>query len=290
MRPGGIAAEVTNLLGAVRAFMPTRDWGWLADAERSITKQAKAYGARNEGRIVDVADLRRAGLALMAEARAAHMSAPGLRGRLRAHDAARDGLMMIILSEAPLRIGSIASLQLVASLSADLRRLVVAADDTKERREDVRHLSADLVTALSQYIALHRPVLAQPGEAALIVDRWDKRATAETLSIAFGKAALRTFGRPVNPRAIRTSVATFILATAPEEAALASLILHHRDPCTTHAYQATADQIAASRRLETAVEATARALAPASPKPRRAKASPRPPRSLRLELVRRRGR
>ncbi|MFN3613052.1 MAG: tyrosine-type recombinase/integrase [Rubrimonas sp.] len=290
MRPGAIAAEITALLGAVRAIMPARDWSWLATAEKAITKRAAAHGSRNEGRIVDVADLRRAGLEWLMQARAAHDAAPGLRDRIRAHDRARAGLVMVMLSESPLRIGSVARLDLQESLTSDLRRVIIAREHTKEKMEDVRPLSADLVAAITQYVAVHRPVLAQPGETGLIVDRWGKRITTEALSTAFGKATRKVFGRAVNPHAIRTSVATWIVATAPAEAALASLILHHRSLRTTNAYQAAADQIAASGVLHAAASATAaRVLKPPAPSSRRG-AAPRPARSLRLELANRRHR
>ncbi|WP_175479054.1 tyrosine-type recombinase/integrase [Rubrimonas cliftonensis] len=290
MRPGGVAAEMASLLGAVRAIMPARDWNWFIIAERAISKRAKAFGSRNAARIVDVTDLRRAGLMLMEAARIAHADARGVRERSRAHDRAREGLMMILLSESPLRIGSIASVDLQASFVADLTLLVVAARDTKEKRQDVRVLSAVLITALGQYIALHRPVLARPDETALIVDKWGKRADEDDLSTAFTASTKRIFGRPVNAHAVRTSVATWIVATAPQEAALASLILHHRDARTTEAYHSTADQLSASQALSRAADATARQLTPSPPGKRKAPASSRPRRSLRLELAARRGR
>jgi integrase len=56
----------------------------------------------------------------------------------------------------------------------------------------------------------------------------------------------------VTPHAIRHSVANFIVASAPEEAALASIILNHRSDATTPTYTQRADQIVASRRLRAA--------------------------------------
>jgi integrase len=253
-RLGGVSADLEALVGLATAVQPDRSWTWLKTARDRIKKLASHRGSRNAARAVNAAELRAAGQQLLEKADAAHAAAQHRRDLVRAHTRARTALTMILLSEAPIRITSCASLELEASLLSDLNGLYLDAAQTKEGDNDHRAFSATLIDAMKRYIDVHRAVICAPGETRLFVGERGGPVKVSQLSNCIGDFTEPVFKVRVTPHAIRHSVANFIVATAPEEAALASTILRHRSNAMTPIYTQRADQIIASRRLHAATE------------------------------------
>jgi integrase len=182
---------------------------------------------------------------------------------------------MILLAEAPIRITSCAEIELETTLLGDLAGLFLDAANTKEGDSDRRAFSATLVDAIGRYIRLHRAVIAAPGETRLFVGERGGPIKGSQLSKCIGDYTAPVFKVRVTPHAIRHAVGNFVVATAPEEAALASIILNHRSDAVTPVYRQRADQIVASRRLAAATERGAAELgADTSPTRRRPKGQP----------------
>ncbi len=259
-RIGGTSAHLDSLTCLAIAVRPDRSWSWLRITRDAIKKVAKHHGSRNAARAVDAAELRAAGQQLLDKADARHAMARNRRDFVRAHTLARTALTMILLAEAPVRIGSCARIELRESLLADLDGLFLDASETKEKSPDRRAFSATLIDALSRYIRLHRAVIARPGATRLFVGERGGPIGAAQLSTCLGDMTEAPLQRRVTPHAIRHSVANFIVAQVPEEAALATVILNHRSASTTPVYLQRADQIIASRRLGAATERAAREL------------------------------
>ena len=194
---------------------------------------------------------------------------------------------MILLSEAPIRITGCAELELETGLLADLGGLVIDAGSTKEGDSDRRTFSSVLIDALCRYIGTHRRVVASPGETRLFVGERGAPVKPAQLSVCLGRFTQPVFGVRVTPHAVRHSVANFIVATAPEDAALASVILNHRSDSVTPVYQQRADQIVASRRLGGATERRAADLAARTLPTRKATGTRRPMRLPRRSSGRR---
>lgn len=270
-RIAGVAMEVTGLAGLAPAVFPDRSWAWLKTTRDRFKKLSKLHGSRNAARAVDAAELRAAGQQLLNHADAAHAAARKRRDFVKAHTKARTAVLMILLSEAPIRISSCAGLELETGLLADLAGLYLDAASTKEGDGDRRVFSATLVDAVGRYIRTHRAVVAAPGETRLFVGDRGGPIKAAQLSKCLGETTEPAFGVRVTPHAIRHSVANFIVATVPEEAALASIILNHRSDASTPTYKQRADQIVASRRLRAATEQTAADLAADTSPTRRSK-------------------
>jgi integrase len=225
-----------------------------------MKKLAKTHSSRNASRAVDAAELRAAGQQLLAKADAAHAVARKRREFVAAHTKARTALTMILLAESPIRITSCAGIELKSSLLSDLGGLFLDAANTKEGDRDQRAFSATLVDAVGRYVKRHRAVVVAPGETRLFVGDRGGPILAARLSECIGDFTEPVFKVRVTPHAIRHSVGNFIVATAPDEAALASIILNHRGDAVTPVYQQRADQIVASRRLGDATESTAAVL------------------------------
>jgi integrase len=271
-RLGGVSADVEAMLGIAAAVSRDRSWAWLRTTRDRLKKLARHCGSRNAARAVDAAELRAAGQQLMHQADTNHNAARHRRDFVKAHTKARTAILMILLSEAPIRISSCASLELGSGLLTDLAGLYLDGTSTKEGTADRRVFSATLVDAVARYVRSHRAVIAAPGETRLFVGERGGPISAAQLSTCLGSITEPVFGVRVTPHAIRHSVANFIVASAPEEAALASIILNHRSDATTPTYTQRADQIVASRRLRAATRQMATDLsADISPTRRRQK-------------------
>ena len=275
-RIGGVSVDLVALYGLASAVHPDRTWRWLAVARDRIGKLAAARGSRNAGRAVDAAELRAAGQQLLDRADADHAAARNRRDFVKAHTRARTAVTMILLSEAPIRIAGCAELELEVGLLSSLGGLFLDAGSTKGGNSDRRAFSSVLVDALTRYIGLHRKVVAAPGETRLFVGERGAPVKSAQLTACLGRITKTIFGKRVTAHAIRHSVANFIVATAPSEAALASVILNHRTDSVTPIYQQRANQVVASRRLGEATEQSAATLA-ARTSPTRKQTRPRRP-------------
>lgn len=256
-RMGGVAADIEAIAGLAAAARRDRSWGWLGTTRDGLSKLARHHGSRNAARAVDAAELRAAGQQLLDHADIAHAAARNRRAYVKAHTLARTALTLILLSEAPIRISTCASLELRTGLLDDLAGLYLNAASTKEGDGDRRVFSATLVDAVGRYIRTHRAMVAPPGETRLLVSDRGRPINASQLSQCLGDFTAPVFGVRVTPHAVRHSVSKFIVATAPAESALAGIILNHRGDATTPTYKQRADQIVASRELRRATEQTA---------------------------------
>ncbi|SEJ30183.1 Phage integrase family protein [Pseudooceanicola nitratireducens] len=259
-RLGGVAIDVAGLAGFAAAVRPERSWAWLMTARNRLKKLANYHGSRNASRAIDAAELRAAGQQLLDKADALHAAARNRRALVAAHTKARTALMMILLAEAPIRITSCAEVELRSGLLDDLTGLFLDGSSTKEGDIDRRAFSATLTDAIGRYVGLHRAVVAAREETRLLVGERGGPIKAAQLSKNLGDFTEPLFGVRVTPHAIRHSVGNFIVATAPDEAALATIILNHRSDAVTPAYHQRADQIVASRKLREAAESSAAAL------------------------------
>ncbi|MCZ4262608.1 hypothetical protein O4G76_17360 [Limimaricola sp. G21655-S1] len=256
-RVGGVAVDLGALSGLAPALLPERSWAWLKTTRDRLRKLANYRGSRNASRAIDAAELRAAGQQLLDKADALHAAARNRRELVAAHTKARTALSMILLAEAPVRVTNLAETELRSNLLEDLAGLYLDAASTKEGDLDRRAFSATLIDAIGRYVRLHRAVVAAPGESRLFVGERGGPIKGAQLSKCLGDFTDPVFMVRVTPHAIRHSVGNFIIASVPEEAALASIILNHRSDAVTAVYTQSAAQVAASRRLAAATSSTA---------------------------------
>lgn len=256
-RLGGVAVDIASLSGLASAIWPDRSWAWMMTARDRFKKLGHHHGSRNASRSVNAAELRAAGQQLLDKADVFHAAVRNRRELIAAHTKARTALTMILLAEAPVRITSCAEVELRSSLLDDLAGLCLDASATKEGDVDRRAFSATLVDAIGRYVRLHRAVVAAPGETRLFVGERGGPIKGAQLSKCLGDFTDPVFKVRVTPHAVRHSVGNFIVATAPKEAGLASVILNHSSGAVTPEYTRRAGQIIASRRLGAATTSKA---------------------------------
>ena len=285
LRIGGTSVYLSQICGLACALWPERNWTWLKAVRDKMKKLACAHPSRNDGRVVDVVELRKEALAAFERAGRAQERARTQRQCIAAHSRARTALGMLILAEAPIRVDSLAGLEIGRQLSADLGTISLSADETKENASDQRCLSDAAVAALSNYIRTHRSLVAPAGETRLFVADDGAPLSGDHLSRTIGDHCERTFGRRTTAHPIRNSVGAFIVAEAPKEAGLAGVVLNHKSERVTNVYTRTADQVRAGEKLRTATTAAVATLG--SSIAQKADARPKRSRSLRADLAER---
>ncbi len=239
-----------KMLGA--ALFPERDWSWLDPLLRVLKKKQALQPSRNDARIVDLEELRQAALICAEVALGNHMSASSFRKRESANTLARTGLAISLLVNSPIRLESLASLDLKENFDAEFGRLYLSARDTKDKKRDERILSADVRRQLLSYIEHHRAVVAPAQETKLFVGSRGKPVAAGYLSQTIGDLCERLFGKRVTPQVVRNIVAGFIVSQAPERSGLASIVLNHASAATTETYRANGKQVLAAQKLREA--------------------------------------
>lgn len=266
-KEGGIsAATILIELDALRFLgrwtFPDRDWGWLTPAIKKLKKIVAQQPTRNNARRVDIAELRIMAVQAGRRAHEIHDNAIALRERTHALRLAHGALAIRLLVCSPIRVGSLAGVDLFRNFDPDFRVMCLMANETKDGKRDVRLLDEETRQMLLHYLRVHRAMVAQDEETALFVGSRGRPLATGYLSQVVGDITFKAFGRRVTPHPIRNSVASFIISQSPEEAGLAGAILNHSDDRSTETYRSEADQIVASRKLGEAVEKTHAAMAP----------------------------
>jgi hypothetical protein len=286
LRIGGTAIYLGRLRDFACAVQPDRSWGWLRRAADRFGKIAAHHPSRNAGRVVEIIELRHAALGLMDEARRMRTTSRIHGHRVAAHTVARTGIGMLLLSEAPIRVESLTSVEIGLQISKDYRTIRLAPHETKEGEADQRRLSDLALEAIAEYVMLHRAVVAPAMERRLFVGARGLPLSGDALSRNIGDFCEDRFGTRATGHPIRNAAADYIVSEAPKEAALAPKILNHRSARTTEAYAKTANQVIAGQTLRQAT--TAMAVSVGALPPEAVKGTkPTRPRSLRAELAER---
>ena len=283
LRIGGTSVYLSQLCGLAAALWPERKWTWLRKTRDKMKKLAGAHPSRNDGRVVSIVELRLEALAELKRADHAQGRARTQRQCIAAHTRARTALGMLIIAEAPIRVESLAGIEIGGQLSADLGTISLSAHETKEGAPDQRCLSDIAVAAITKYIQSHRSLVAPSTETRLFVADDGAPLSGDHLSRKIGDHCESKFGRRTTAHPIRNSVGAFIVGEAPEEAGLAGAVLNHKSEQVTSVYTRTADQVRPGEKLRDATT-TAAALVGVRPA-RKVDVRPRRSRSLRAELA-----
>ncbi len=175
-----------------------------------------------------------------------------------------------------IRVSSLAGRDLAVHFDAARTKLWLSPAETKDKQHDQRWLPPELRETLETYLALHRSLVAPPGETRLFVGCRGVPNDAGYLSQKIGVLTEALFGSRVSAHVVRDVIAAFLVSEAPEGSGLVDPVLGHRPGSrATETYRANGTQLAASRRvLEVAREKEA-TLNPGKSAIRRRRAKPR---------------
>lgn len=153
----------------------------------------------------------------------------------------RDGLIICLLTEKPMRLRNLAALNISDLAFDDTGGVTLSVGRTKNRRKDYAYLSPDLAEAIGFWINDLRTRLS-PGEdcSAIWIGRFGESITAKHLSRAISKRTKAAFGQSISPHKFRNAVAMTLAHHAPDNIAVASRLLGHRDGCSIAPYEGLA--------------------------------------------------
>ncbi len=228
-----VYGSIQKLRRMAQLIAPARDIGWLIEIERQLSTEQRPRPKWHRVVYSDV--LEDAGLTLMTEAEIAK------RPKLTRARMARNGLMIAILSQCPIRLKNFAALEIGRSfLNVEgIWWIVLTAAETKEKRHDEKPVPEELTLWIEKYLDVYRPLLAR-GKAetnALWMAMDGKPMSYASVGEVITETARMTVGIKVNPHMFRTCGATTLATRRGDKPHAGSALLHHRPgPVTQQNY------------------------------------------------------
>jgi integrase/recombinase XerD len=206
---------VDSLRLLLTAFCEVGDWSWL----RAIANRAISIGRpkpKKERMTSDV--LYALGIRLMDTAMAEEASAVVAMPVRRHPTRYRDGLMIALLAECPLRRRAFANLQVGKQLvkSGGLWALAIPAEDTKTRVPLEYPISANLSARIDTYLLNFRSrwLTAESDDDFLWLSLRGRPLSGAHIAISLARRTSDAFGFVVGPHRFRHAAATFMCPSA----------------------------------------------------------------------------
>lgn len=249
-----IAGRINQLGKALSVMEPDSDFGWINRAASRLF--AKAKPRRDVRAIMQPPEAILAlGLDLMQEAD---------EGRFRTHlDRAtlfRDGLMLCLLVQRPLRLANLTELTLGRDLEFyDAWRIRIEDDQTKSGRAIECDWPSAIAAHLERYLAVHRPALLKKRPSDLRAGRlWISKQggpmTAAAVAYQVGSRTKDQFGSAINPHSFRHIAATAIATADPTHSAAIAGVLGHSSLSASEKYYNRAQVLGAAERMHAGLD------------------------------------
>lgn len=225
-------APVTQATHAFRLWRfcivvwPKHDWTWMNKIWRGLKKAARPTKDKRS-KLRASHDIEALGFELMNEAVASYEC-----GKYRAQAAVqyRDGLMLLMWAQKPLRLANMAALTFADFDPLPDGRLRLNIARTKNEDGDEAVYDEDIAEALTDWREVFRPLLKPaPDCLALWIGRLGQPMKAGGLYQACTYRTKQAFGVALNPHLIRDCAARTIAEHSPEAAHAISTLLGHRD-------------------------------------------------------------
>lgn len=263
------SVTVTQTIYKVRrtaeCIAPGRSFGWLAEIGKDLALLQRPKDKFD--RVVPTERLTEAGLTLITEAEA-NISCRPLRRALQA----RNGLMIALLAQCPVRLKNFAALEIGQSFVMLETAWWMALSKTKGGRPDHRPVPTFLTHFIQRYLEVYRPVLLRsssgPGvrhdvmsrsfhesahvtltrpASALWISHLGDPLSYDSVAYAITKTTQMTVGVPVSPHLFRSACATSAALHASHSPHLASALLQHSDPRVTEEHYNRASSLSVAR-------------------------------------------
>lgn len=219
-----VAIALQHLHLTLKAISPKGSWDWIYRIERRI-----ACGAVRARKLpVMTSDTYRLGLGLMEDARVRAWRRPAVL--LQDAERFRDGLMIALLSVAPMRRAAFSQLTLddhVLKIAGQwrvyLRAEMVKTDEPQDF--DIPEL---LGGYLDDYVAFFRPIFRNAECHAGLWPFGDRPMTDKMVRRYIRKHTERYLGEAITPHRFRNAAATFVASTDPANVRMVKDLLGHR--------------------------------------------------------------
>jgi len=261
LAPYTVAQYVTDLSTVVDTFRP-QAFDYLKIAATNM-RRAGRRSSDKRPRLRPASELYQLGLDLM-------HSAENQRSSLQAAAMFGDGLMIALLAARPVRLSNLASIDIDKHLSrhGDDYWLTFPACETKTGRHLEFPLPAELSTAMEQYLAQHRPVLAaksgfwKRGEHnGLWVSRHGGKLPDDGIYRHISDRTRKHFGQSINPHLFRDCAATSVAIEDPDHVGIVAAILGHSTMRTAETYYNQATSLQAARNHQDVIQSLRKEIA-----------------------------
>lgn len=277
---GTILLRCSCVYRAAQVLEPGVDWRWLRELCRQYADLLQAWSvdpelvertpARKYGMVVNAAEVWLLGQSLIDHARRTEND-------LEAALCFRDGAILCLLASAPMRVGTLAKIDIGGHLriEEDDAVAVFSWEETKEQRDETWPLPPEAAVLLREWTDEYRTRIAAPGEKALWVGLAGARLTAPAISRSIAALTQQRLQRRIPAHRIRDCVVSTIAEQAPDKTKISRYLLKHGSDGVTRIYDAHAPQTAAvceyratSKTLVETIERDLRAIDPHQPKRR----------------------
>ncbi len=261
-----IATRFNMLNEALRVMAPKMDRTQLVRGLRRLQSAERRHRSKQVPP-VSASDLYAAGIARMERVRN-----QGYEKRDVQAVQFGDGLMMAVLSLKPVRIGTLACMNVGQHLIRNGERYVLSfsATETKNAHPVYAELPIELSPFVEDWLRVYRPVLLGSSVTpAMWVSCYRDRMAAATIYMRFCASTLEELGHRINPHMVRAIVATSVSVSVPAEANIIPSLLDHRSNTIARQHYIVADSLSASARYVAGLATRRRAALAAERKRRR---------------------
>jgi integrase/recombinase XerD len=242
--PHSVAIQMDSLYGAARTLMPNKDWIWLRNIKTRLYAAApRGSTPRPVITSIQLVDL---GISLMEESQIPAGKPVSMANAIRY----RDGLMIALLAQVPLRHKNFAAIEIGRDLikEGDDWFIVIPPEETKTKIYLDFQVPESLRDQFSTYLTHVRPrMLRQRGCKSLWVSPKGGALSYSAVGPVVTRHTAERLGFRITPHDARDAAATTWAIAAPEHVGISRDLLAHTDLRTTTKYYNRAKGIEASR-------------------------------------------
>jgi integrase len=245
-----VAGRIDHLSLVARSFDPEADFDWLIRLCRRLRARARPR-ARPE--LPRSREVYQAACRLMAGAEA-------VRGDVPRALRFRNGLVIAMLTAAPIRLRNLAMIEIGRHLTrrGEEYWLAFESHEMKGRRPFECPLPGPVGDAVDAYLRLHRPALLKSPSDRLLISLRGKPIHPVSLCERIRTTTRSILGAAMSPHRFRDMAATSIALEDPENVGLATPLLAHSSPAVTQKHYIRARQRDAARQVGDVVVALRR--------------------------------
>jgi len=239
-----VAIQIDSLYGAARTLMLDKGWSWL------LSIKTRLYAAAPRGNrvrpVITSVQLVDLGMGLMQESKISSNKPIPMVDAIRY----RDGLMIALLAQIPLRPKNAAALEIGRDVinENDNWSVVIPPEDTKTRTYLDFEIPESVRAGFVTYLTRVRPrMLHRRGCNALWVSPKGGPLSYSAVWPVFARHTTQRLGIRITPHDVRDAAATTWAIAAPDQVGISRDLLAHADLRTTEKHYNRARGIEASR-------------------------------------------
>jgi integrase/recombinase XerD len=249
--PRTVVSSLVGLKVMMKAMAPQVDWRWLADVCNALNRNAKPKKIKGS-RMRPTGDIYAAAIAELDR-----LLAMPLTRRIE-RVAYRDTLMLAMLAARPLRLKNFTNILIGQHLvrQGPTCLLVIPGEEVKNKQPLEYALPPGLDSYLKVYLERVRLSFgATVSERSLWLTFEGTPLDDHSINWRFMLVTKRLLGVAMNPHLLRDCAATSLSTESPAMARAAAAILGHRSFATTERYYVRANQLEASRTVNSTLSA-----------------------------------